>query len=95
MEKLLSDVQMLVIGFNDTYQDISNEAHQVDAILDFIKNGKSVIFAHDTTSYVNYDYKQMHGKIADTSYNQSGIRGDENTDIYWDEWLQKTMYNVT
>lgn len=95
MEKLLSDVQMLVIGFNDTYQDISNEAHQVDAILDFIKNGKSVIFAHDTTSYVNYDYKQMHGKIADTSYNQSGIRGDENTDIYWDEWLQNTMHNVT
>lgn len=95
MENLLSDVQMLVIGFNDTYQDISNEAHQVDAILDFIKKGKSVIFAHDTTSYVNYNYNQMHRKIADTTYNQNGIKGDENTDIYWDKWLQRTMNNVT
>ena len=29
--------------------------NQVDDILDFIKSGKSVIFSHDTTSYINYN----------------------------------------
>lgn len=82
MKQKLKDYQMLVIGFNDVYQDIPNDNHQVDDILDFIKSGKSVLFSHDTTSYINYDKNYMHGKIADTEYGQ-----DEYTSIYSDSWL--------
>ena len=52
----------------DTYQNISNDAGQVAAILDYVKKGKSIIFAHDTTSYVNYDYTKMTKSIPDTAY---------------------------
>lgn len=47
---------MLIIGFQDVYQDISIDA--VQEILKFIRSGKSVIFAHDTTSYINTDHKK-------------------------------------
>ncbi len=90
MEELLSDKQMLVIGFDDTYQDISDKAGQVTAILNFIKKGKSVIFAHDTTSYVNYNRSEMHTTIALNNYNESG-----SPHIYYDDWLQDTIANPT
>ena len=82
MEALLSDKQMLVIGFADAYKDISNKNHQVDAILAFIESGKSVIFSHDTTSYINYDRQQVYEKIATTAYGR-----DENMYVSWDGWL--------
>ena len=84
MKKLLSEKQMLVIGFDDVYQDISDKNGQVQDILDFIKSGKSVIFSHDTTSYINYDKNDMYEKIADSDY-ESG--NNENTSIYMDNWL--------
>lgn len=67
---------MLIIGFADGFNNINNDCHQVKDILDFIKSGKSVLFSHDTTSYINYDQDEMYKKIATTEY---GI--DENTDI--------------
>lgn len=82
MEQLLSNVQMLVIGFDDTYQNISNDAGQVAAILDYVKKGKSIIFAHDTTSYVNYDYTKMTKSIPDTAYGSGSSKN-----LFWDQWL--------
>ena len=84
MEQLLSNVQMLVIGFDDTYQNISNDAGQVAAILDYVKKGKSIIFAHDTTSYVNYDYTKMTKSIPDTAYGSGSSKN-----LFWDQWLHK------
>lgn len=46
---------ILIIGFADMYNNINNNYNQVDDILDFIKSGKSVIFSHDTTSFINYN----------------------------------------
>lgn len=89
MRDLLSDKQMLIIGFADVYQDISNDNHQVDEILKFVKAGKSILFAHDTTSYVNYNYYKMYKKIAATEY---GV--DEVVGIYWDNYLH-SINNVT
>ena len=65
----LKDVQMVIMGFDDDYPDISNENGQVEAILDYVKKGKSIIFTHDTTSYMNYDFYNMHKTMAvnDTS----------------------------
>lgn len=54
---MLDDYQMLVIGFADGFgiDTISNDNGEVDAIRAFIEAGKSVIFAHDTTSFINRD----------------------------------------
>ncbi len=54
---MLDDYQMLVLGFADGYgkDTISNDNGEVDAIRAFIEAGKSVIFAHDTTSFINRD----------------------------------------
>lgn len=60
----LQDVQMVIMGFDDDYPDISNKNGQVEAILDYVKKGKSIIFTHDTTSYMNYDFYNMHKTMA-------------------------------
>lgn len=46
------DFDMVVLGIADTYTDIS-ENYVLRNITDFIERGKTVLFTHDTTSYVN------------------------------------------
>lgn len=50
----LDKYNMLMIGFADVYKEIPSE-DAVKAILKFIKDGKSVLFAHDTTSFINVE----------------------------------------
>ena len=50
----LKDKQMVIIGFDDVYQNISEDG--VKEIKKFIENGRSVIFSHDTTSFYYYEY---------------------------------------
>ena len=54
-EKILDSYQMIIIGFADGYgkDNIESEHGAVKAIRKFIEDGKSVIFAHDTASFVN------------------------------------------
>ncbi len=57
-KSVLRDYNMLILGFSDSYQDIKAECiNGVGGIAEFIESGKSVLFAHDTTSFFNYDYK--------------------------------------
>ena len=96
------DYQILIIGFNDVYQDIP--ADKVAEIKKYIQSGRSVIFSHDTTSYLSYKYgyrnKENHDegkysdvypKIALTKY-----REDER-DIFFDGYLNgdnvKSIFN--
>ena len=58
----LKNYQILIIGFDDVYPDISNDKGQVDAIREYIKSGRSVIFSHDTTSYLSYSYGTVKGQ---------------------------------
>ena len=62
---MLDEYQMVIIGFADGFSEdnISNDNGEVDAIGKFIKEGKSVIFAHDTTSFINRVYPK---KYSDT-----------------------------
>lgn len=46
------EVDMVILGFGDMYSDISNE-NALRNIEDFIHEGKSILFTHDTTSFVN------------------------------------------
>lgn len=93
VKKLLDSKQMLIIGFADVYDDISNENHAVDEILDFVKNGKSILFAHDTTSYINYDYNKMYKKIAQSSYTGNTSTETGAADVYYDDYLHKANIN--
>lgn len=90
MKNRLDQQQMLVIGFQDTYDDLPNDNQQVEAILDFVKSGKSIIFSHDTTSYINYDYNKVYKKIAATAYGE-----DENIPVYEDTFLTRQISNPT
>jgi len=44
---------MMILGFNDCYQDIQND-DALDVVEDFIASGKQILFTHDTTSFRNY-----------------------------------------
>ena len=90
MKAKLDQQQMLVIGFQDTYDDLPNDQQQVEAILEFVKSGKSIIFSHDTTSYINYDIGKVFENIATTAYGK-----DEDTAVYKDGHLINTAKNPT
>lgn len=66
---ILDDYNMLILGFSDAYGNISGNAEEgpVSAIIDFIDAGKSVLFAHDTVSYFNYE----NGKLGVTSHSDT------------------------
>lgn len=49
----IQDYDMLIIGFSDVYEGFTNK-YAVEGILKFMETGKSVLFTHDTTSFVNY-----------------------------------------
>lgn len=88
---------MLIIGFADGFNNINNDCHQVEDILDFIKSGKSVLFSHDTTSYINYDQDEMHGKIAKTQYGldeTTAIRTETGRFVKWGLELNRYLRSV-
>ena len=58
-DSMLYGQDMLILGFGDVYQNIDNTDGAVDNIKTFIENGKSVIFSHDTTSNINWDYEEF------------------------------------
>ncbi len=51
----LKDFNMLILGFSDYYGDFSGNATSgpMGSIVEFINSGKSVLLAHDTTSFFN------------------------------------------
>lgn len=72
---------MIIVGFADCCQGpVSENANE--AIEKFISSERSVLFTHDTTSYINYDY------------NVSGrISGTEPT-WYWGYYFNKHVRNI-
>ena len=46
---------MLIFGFGDCYTDINNTYKALDDITHYIQTGRSVMFTHDTTSFVNME----------------------------------------
>lgn len=66
-------IQMIIIGFADGFgiDNIDNTHHAVDAIRKFIEEGKSVLFSHDTTSFVNTTGVKRPDKVG--SYNTPSL----------------------
>lgn len=68
-EEWLDDKQIVIIGFDDVYDNI--ELTAVEAIRTFIENGRSVIFSHDTTSLYNFSYNEKRiNNVAGSGDNQ-------------------------
>lgn len=91
----INGYDILIIGFADMYSNIDNTYSQVDDILDFIKSGKSVIFSHDTTSYINYNETVTDNRV----YINSNHLGDRqyysiNRENNWGLYLNKLLRSV-
>ena len=91
---------MLILGFGDAYRfgytysasDISN--NKLDnvkrnlavgwAVRDYIESGKSILFTHDTTSYVNNIQSAI-------QWNDQGYKEDQKNYWYWGYEFNKTI----
>lgn len=49
----LDQYDMLIIGFADVYREADNSTGAMTAISEYVKAGRSILFTHDTTSFVN------------------------------------------
>lgn len=49
---ILDNYNMLILGFSDAYGEFTDEP--INAIVNYINSGKSVLFAHDTIMYWNH-----------------------------------------
>lgn len=77
---------MMILGFNDCYQDIRDE-DALDVIEDFIAAGKQTLFTHDTTSFRNY--------TQDAEQFSSGIYWGYNINRVFREVLGMDRFGVT
>ncbi len=77
---LLNDYNMLILGFSDAYGNISGNAEEgpVSAIINFIEGGKSVLFAHDTVSYFNYEEYRTYKADGSGNELRQGVRNRNN-----------------
>ena len=86
---------ILIIGFADVYSNINNNYNQVDDILDFIKSGKSVIFSHDTTSYINYNETVTDNKVyVNSDHSGPGQYYSIQRQNNWGLYLNKLLRSV-
>lgn len=97
---LFQQYDMLILGFGDAYKfgytygasDISN--NRLDnvkrnlavgwAVRDYIESGKSILFTHDTTSYVNNIQSAI-------QWNDQGYPEDQKNYWYWGYEFNKTI----
>lgn len=80
-ETYFKQFNMLILGFSDCYQDINAERAR-NAIDQFINEGKSVLFTHDTTSF---DNRKNWGR---------GKANDYYTDIGWGYDINKYFRDI-
>ena len=77
------------------YSNINNNYNQVDDILDFIKSGKSVIFSHDTTSYINYNETVTDNKVyVNSDHSGPGQYYSIKRQNNWGLYLNKLLRSV-
>ena len=84
----LKDYQMLIFGFQDSYSDITN-ADTLAAVDDYIVSGRSVLFTHDNSSFVNVATEQMYCQDNPDGWNpgwlsyQNGVGNAGQVERHW------------
>jgi len=98
-ENYLDNYNMVVMGFADVYLDIDNnvtsgaklQLSPLGGILKFIQDGKSVLFTHDTTSFVNVPSSNQ----LNYTNNISGKSSQTNTNVdYWGYNINSVLRSV-
>lgn len=87
----LMGYDMVIIGFGDSYSDISNDNGALDNITAFIDSGKSVLFSHDTTSVDNNPDSMDNGQ----THTKGVINWGYNINKYFRNSLGMDRYGVT
>lgn len=92
--KYLDNFDMLVLGFSDCYVETQNEAAIV-AIKNFILNGKSVLFSHDTTSFINAPFGRKLSDYTGNNFNDNVTTWGNNVvyqgATYWGYFINKQI----
>jgi len=97
-ENYLDNYNMVVMGFADVYMDISNTTapdaklsmSPLGGILKFIQDGKSVLFTHDNTSFVN---TSSLAKFRNTN-SYSGLTAVNGNWSYWGYNINSVLRSV-
>ncbi|RDU21842.1 DUF5057 domain-containing protein [Anaerosacchariphilus polymeriproducens] len=84
----LDDYNMLILGFADVYAEIDNTNKSsgglnkgpVDGILSFIESGRSVLFTHDTASFINTKSDLFY---ADSGEKNASVANLKSWVAYW------------
>lgn len=74
---LLEQFDMVIIGFDDVYRDLDTTSAQ--AVVNYIESGRSILFAHDTTSFCNAKHNQQVSVSSDYWNTNEGWNGNVNT----------------
>ena len=90
----LDNFNMLILGFSDMYGDFTGDSNSgaMGAIVDFINSGKSVLLAHDTTSFFNnpiIDGTELGWTQRDSTNAQSDLLGYAGGDSRFAATLNK------
>ncbi len=97
----LKDYDMLIFGFEDSYTDISNVNHALDALEDFINSGRSVLFTHDLTSFINSPTAKTYAYDLAGNYTVYGLSGSsgytnapDGTEAHWGYNINNKLRNI-
>lgn len=89
--RFMDKYDMVILGYADCYKDVNSEACK--AIDTFIEEGKTTLFTHDTTSFVNLD-KTEYQKANDATGESANFWG-YNINRYFRKIVGMDRYNAT
>lgn len=92
-KEYLNQYDMLVLGFADCYRE--SNATAMAAVKEYIAEGKSVLFTHDTTSFINAPSGQFYAQ--EENGRTSNLRSDGtiySKAIYWGYEFNRQIRNV-
>lgn len=84
---------MLIIGFGDCYNSL-NSADAMDAIQKYATTGRSVLFTHDTTSFVNVSSSANWKSLAKSSNTGTGVTTTTSSDDWWGYQFNTVLRNL-
>ena len=91
-EKYLKDYDMIIIGFADTFSNLSSQ-NAIQGILKHINNGKSILLSHDTTSYRNTT-SDYHGQTINKNDKAGSSTWGKDFNIYFRSILAMDRYGL-
>lgn len=89
--RFMDKYDMVIIGYADCYKDVNSEACKV--IDTFIEEGKTTLFTHDTTSFVNLD--QAEYEKAKQATGEGTYFWGYNINRYFRKIVGMDRYNAT